>query len=102
MKKIALLLTGAILAVTTSANASTYRGVTEQFINKQGSSWKWSDFQNIKQVNWESKTPKSDTHNGQQVFQLDGTLGNLKEGIYWSMFSVSSNCKYPILNTTSS
>ena len=93
MKKTALLLISSILAVSTSANASTYRGVTEQFINKQGSSWKWSDFQNIKQINWESKTPKSYTSKskGKEVFYLSGSMGDVKDTIYWSRFDVSGN-----------
>ncbi|WP_299068075.1 hypothetical protein [uncultured Psychrobacter sp.] len=61
MKKVTLLLTGAILAMTTTANASTYRDVTEKIIHKTGTSWEWSDFQNIKQAKWESKASKSYT-----------------------------------------
>lgn len=95
MKKIILLFTGAILAMTTTANASTYRDVTEKIIHKTGTSWKWSDFQNIKQVKWEAKTPKSSTYNGQVIYYLKGTLGSPKNKIYWGMFDVDGNKSSP-------
>lgn len=95
MKKITLLFTGAILAMTTTANASTYRDVTEKIIHKTGTSWKWSDFQNIKQADWESKTVKSYTYKGQDVYYLKGTLGSPKNKIYWGMFDVEGSKSSP-------
>lgn len=95
MKKITLLFTGAILAMTTTANASTYRDVTEKIIHKTGTGWKWSDFQNIKQADWESKTVKSYTYKGQDVYYLRGTLGSPKNKIYWGMFDVKGSKSSP-------
>lgn len=95
MKKATLILAGVILVAGASANASTHRGVTQKFIKQQGVTWKWSDFQNIKQVDWESKVPKSYTSKGEEVFYLTGSIGDLKDTIYWSRFDVRGDKSSP-------
>lgn len=88
MKKISLILGVGLLLGSISANASNYRDIAEQLIQKPGSSWKWSDLDSLKNVTW-NEPLRSYNHQNVEHYVRFGQVASTNGNIEWSMFNVS-------------